>query len=360
MGIVSLPNLGPDPFTVNASVLNGKVDPLATEFNGRIDNDNIKTAAGILASKLNLSSIAQAIAMSSKEFLWAKGADVASATSISLGTDGNVFDITGTTNIQTITAKQAGSVVVLHFDGALTLVDDTGNLELQGSNLTVAAEDEVILKSDGTNWHLVATSQRNAGGVLSTQGDILYRDGSGLQRLAIGTAGQALITNSGATAPEWGSAAVNGNVVQVVNTQTGAYTSGSGTIPADDTIPQNTEGDQYMTLAITPSSSTNKLKITVVWNGVNGASTAGLAVALFQDSTANALAVSYCNPNGTSVGIGSCSFTHYMTAGTTSSTTFKVRAGGPSGTTYFNGSSSARQFGGVIASSITIEEIKAS
>ena len=41
---------------------------------------------------------------------------------------------------------------------------------------------------------------------LTTAGDILYRDGSGDQRLAKGTAGQALIMNSGATAPEWGAA----------------------------------------------------------------------------------------------------------------------------------------------------------
>ena len=38
---------------------------------------------------------------------------------------------------------------------------------------------------------------------LTTQGDILFRDGSGLQRLAKGTAGQELRINSGATAPEW-------------------------------------------------------------------------------------------------------------------------------------------------------------
>lgn len=42
-----------------------------------------------------------------------------------------------------------------------------------------------------------------AGSVLTTQGDILYRDGSGDQRLAKGTAAQTLKMNSGATAPEW-------------------------------------------------------------------------------------------------------------------------------------------------------------
>ena len=43
----------------------------------------------------------------------------------------------------------------------------------------------------------------DVGATLTTQGDILYRDGSGLQRLAKGTANQELRINSGATAPEW-------------------------------------------------------------------------------------------------------------------------------------------------------------
>jgi hypothetical protein len=39
---------------------------------------------------------------------------------------------------------------------------------------------------------------------LTTQGDILYRDGSGLQRLAAGTNGQALITGGTGANPSWG------------------------------------------------------------------------------------------------------------------------------------------------------------
>ena len=34
-------------------------------------------------------------------------------------------------------------------------------------------------------------------------------------------------------------------------------------VSADDTIPQNTEGDEYMTLSITPTSTSSKLLITV-------------------------------------------------------------------------------------------------
>ena len=51
--------------------------------------------------------------------------------------------------------------------------------------------------ADGTNGTDVGTT-------ITTQGDILYRDGSGLQRLAKGTAGQALKMNTAANAPEWG------------------------------------------------------------------------------------------------------------------------------------------------------------
>jgi hypothetical protein len=56
------------------------------------------------------------------------------------------------------------------------------------------------MSSAGTN----GTDGTDVGTTLTTQGDILYRDGSGLQRLAKGTAGQVLKMNSGATAPEYG------------------------------------------------------------------------------------------------------------------------------------------------------------
>jgi hypothetical protein len=60
-----------------------------------------------------------------------------------------------------------------------------------------------IMSSAGTNG-TNGTNGTDVGTTITTQGDILYRDGSGLQRLPKGTASQALIMNSGATAPEWG------------------------------------------------------------------------------------------------------------------------------------------------------------
>jgi hypothetical protein len=146
-----------------------------------------------------------------------------------------------------------------------------------------------------------------------------------------------------------------GRIAQVVHTQSGAVATGTTTIPLDDTIPQNTEGTEFMTRAITPTSSTNKLIIDVVFNGAHSAG--AVYVALFQDTTADAIAVSGVINSASDLDV--VSFRHEMTAGTTSSTTFKVRAGSnAAGTITFNGRSSARLFGGVMASSIRIAEIR--
>jgi hypothetical protein len=149
-----------------------------------------------------------------------------------------------------------------------------------------------------------------------------------------------------------------GSVLQVVNTMNGTVATGTTSIPQDDTIPQNTEGTEFMTLAITPTSASSKLRIDVVVNGA-GSATNSWIVALFQDSTANSLAAISYNIAANNV-VSPASFTYYMTAGTTSSTTFKVRAGLIGAGTYtFNGQSGGRLFGGVMASSITITEIAA-
>jgi len=147
-----------------------------------------------------------------------------------------------------------------------------------------------------------------------------------------------------------------GAIVQVVNVQTGTVASGTTTMALDNTIPQKTEGNEFMTLAITPTSSSNKLLIEVsIQLDKNNGNT--YMVALFQDSTANALAGIFTGGRGSGQSEYN-SFKHFMTAGTTSATTFKVRAGSDgSGTITFNGRGGSAMFGGVSVSSITITEI---
>lgn len=149
-----------------------------------------------------------------------------------------------------------------------------------------------------------------------------------------------------------------GTVLQIKNYQTGAVATGTTQMPYDDTIPQNTEGDQYMSLAITPLSATSKLLISVVVYIASTSASTTFQMALFQDSTANALAAGSMYPGGATNTLELMTFNHLMTSGTTSATTFKVRIGSnQASTTTFNGSASARLMGGVYASSITITEV---
>lgn len=153
-----------------------------------------------------------------------------------------------------------------------------------------------------------------------------------------------------------GTAIATRQLAQIQTLQTGALATGTTVIPFDNTIPQQTEGDQYMSLAITPKDVNSTLEIDVTFN-FGSATGLFIALALFQDSTANALSVVAQNsPTTTLVGY-SLTMKHIMTAGTTSATTFKVRAGpNTAATVTFNGGSGAQNFGGVLASRITIKE----
>jgi hypothetical protein len=147
-----------------------------------------------------------------------------------------------------------------------------------------------------------------------------------------------------------------GSVVQVVNTTSVALATGTTLIPNDDTIPQNDEGTEFLTLAITPTNASNKLKIEVTGLWTSDAAS-WLIVALFQDSTAGALAVSH-DYDSVATAVVNHGLSHFMTAGTTSATTFKVRAGPHStATVTMNGENEGRRFGGVLGSAITITEI---
>jgi hypothetical protein len=155
--------------------------------------------------------------------------------------------------------------------------------------------------------------------------------------------------NGTATGTTW-----TGHVIQVVNTTFTSNSSNTTSIPLDDSIPQNTEGTELFTRAITPTNASNLLRIDVTVYHGNSTDTASNVIALFQDSTASALAA-VAATIGAAGGSAVTTFTHYMTAGTTSSTTFKVHIGTNAGTW----SANPAKFGGIESSSITIMEIKA-
>lgn len=153
----------------------------------------------------------------------------------------------------------------------------------------------------------------------------------------------------------------NGVFIQGAYNVSSAVASGSTTIPFDDTIPQNTEGDQYLSQAITPKSATDILIIEVNAMLANATTAKMMIGALFQDSTANALSVAtfYVGAAGAP---NMLQIKHIMVSGTTSSTTFKFRAGEETsgGTTTLNGAAAGRKFGGLGSiSSMSVYEYKA-
>lgn len=147
-----------------------------------------------------------------------------------------------------------------------------------------------------------------------------------------------------------------GQTVQRRRNATGAVATGTTTIPADDTIPQITEGNEYLTQAITPRSALNLLMTRaqiVMANDGGGV----YCSALFQDASANALAAAQLGSMSASVR-AVVALEYRAVAGTASATTMRVRAGSSAaGTTTLNGVTAGRQLGGVMNSWIQVEEI---
>ena len=145
-------------------------------------------------------------------------------------------------------------------------------------------------------------------------------------------------------------------VVGTANTQTAAHATGSTVLPIDNTIPQNTEGDQYMSLAYTPINASNNLRIEVLINLSPGGTSSYMSAALFQDSIADALAAASVNaPAANQICQVKLDFT--VVAGSTSARTYKVRAGSnTAGTTDFNGAGGGGDFNGTYFSNIRITE----
>lgn len=150
--------------TPDASILMANLNALKNRINLGMESDNLASGS-VNGSHINLGAYI---------FKESKGADVASAGSMTLGNDGNFFDITGTTTITSITAKTAGTCVKLQFDGILTVTDGS-NLKLNGDFIT-AAESTLTLVSDGTNWYEISRSPVLP--AVGTSGNVLTSNGT--------------------------------------------------------------------------------------------------------------------------------------------------------------------------------------
>ena len=134
------------------------------------------------------------------------------------------------------TAYTVDDVVSYNGSSYICIQASTGNLP---TNATYFEQ----MSSAGTN----GTDGTDLTTTLTTQGDLVYRDGSGLQRLGAGTSGQALITGGAGANPSWGSA---GGLIQFKHGQ-------------DNTV-KSRSSDGYIDLVsvtITPTSASSKILI---------------------------------------------------------------------------------------------------
>jgi hypothetical protein len=111
-----------------------------------------------------------------------KGSDVASATSITVPNEG-YFDITGTTTTAGFSTVNAGIMKMVQFDGVLQLTHNSSSFNLPtGANITTAAGDRALFRSEGSgNWRCM-WYQRASGGALAIADNSVdsdaYVDGS--------------------------------------------------------------------------------------------------------------------------------------------------------------------------------------
>ena len=101
--------------------------------------------------------------------------------------------------------------------GTAYIVDDV--VSYNGSSYVCIQASTGNLPTVTTYWNQMSakgTDGTDVGATLTTQGDILYRDGSGLQRLAAGTSGQVLQTGGSGANPSWGT--VSSDCVKLAST----------------------------------------------------------------------------------------------------------------------------------------------
>ena len=125
----------------------------------------------------------------------------------------------------------------------------------QEGNFAYLKDTNVTTYYTGSAWaNLDTTGMTNP---MTTTGDVIYSSsGSTPARLGIGTAGQVLQVNSGATAPEWAAPAGGGKVLQVVSAVTTTAT----------TIASSSMTDTGITATITPTLATSKIFVLISAN----------------------------------------------------------------------------------------------
>jgi hypothetical protein len=126
----------------------------------QVDKNGVKASADGVGSAATIVSAAGTETLTNKTLTYPKlvrGTTAASASSLTLPTNGTIIPISGTTTITTIPAHAAGAWVILEFSNAGCQITNGSNLKLRG-NYVSRAGGTLSLECDGVNWDEIGRS----------------------------------------------------------------------------------------------------------------------------------------------------------------------------------------------------------
>lgn len=247
----------------------------------------------------------------------------------------------------TTLAQTKVDVIVVTEDGIKSLL--TGLLK-NSNNLS----DVSSASTSRTNLGLgsASTLAHSTDGTLAANSDVIIAT-----QKAVKTYADTKATAAQGASADSALALINGTkkVLQHDITTSTTAISTTTTIPADNTIPQSTEGAEGMTASFTPTSATSILRIRYSSTmSSSNASTTG-CLALFKNSDASAISAT---PAYFTMDASTIEGYYEGVSGTTSEITFKLRFGQQgSGTCYFNSKGGTSLYGGVAPAYISIDEV---
>lgn len=255
--------------------------------------------------------------------------------------------------------------------GRVAVVDDVNGLVDLADEVTGTLDD---LTEGTTNKHFTSTEKTKLTGIeaLADVTDAANVDAAGaVMNSDTSTAAMSFVldedamsSNSDTKIPTQQSVkayvdagfSASGRVAQVVSAVSNSSASTTNQIPTDNTIPQSSEGQEYMTLTITPKSASSTL--IVEWQGfVSASALASVSAAIFRDSGTGAVAATLTTI--TTAGYGFIvTVSAKVSSGSTSASTFKIRFGpNNASTAYVNRFSTGDVFGGVQTAFLKITEV---